>query len=187
MERTTVACPVELALLTTSKWRLARTVPFPANDCAGGFAAYDECLGIHHGTPSQHGRSEQSLVLVDDGSLHCPRNKGGACSSSKKRSASPRVRAILTPSPPDVPFALRTIGNPVRSTQFLRSSALLDDLSGRNANALFVSHVHESRSCTHDRKTFRATKRSLNQDTDRRLALPADFSPARKDGADAES
>src|SRR5208282_516460 len=47
---------------------------------------------------------------------------GGACNVRKVSSASPSVWTILTPSPPEVPFAFRTVGNPIRVTHVFRSS-----------------------------------------------------------------
>ena len=125
INRTTVACPAALHLQSTSKWRLARTVPFQqVTVLVASCPAINACAFTAGRCRSRDGqirvRSWSTMAR-----LSARAKSGGACSFRKASCASSTVRTTRTPSPPELPSALSTAGRATRSTTSLRSSAVL--------------------------------------------------------------
>ena len=109
---------LELALLTTSKCRLASTAPFQQTIALVASCPATNAWALTTGRRRRIDGQSSVLSWSTRARFTALASNGGACSSSKKRSASARVCAILTPSPPEVPFALRTVGSPCALRNF---------------------------------------------------------------------
>ena len=121
IKRKTVAGPAELLFLSTSKWRPARTVPFQqAIVLVASRPVTNACAFTTDRRRSSDGQISV-LSRSTKARLAARIKSGGAWSARKASSASSSVCTIRTPSPPEVQFALRTVGKPIRATHFLRS------------------------------------------------------------------
>jgi hypothetical protein len=125
IKRTTVACPVALPLRSTSKCRLAKTVPFQqATVLVASCPSTKACAFTVDRCRNSDGQSKVRSWSTK-ARLSALAKTGGDCSFRNAHCASAIVRTIRTPSPPEVPSALSTIGRPERATQFLRASCVL--------------------------------------------------------------
>ena len=88
---------------------------------------------------------------------------GGDCSLRKAFSASCTVFTILTPSPPEVPFAFNTVGNPTRATQPWRSLRFeMTAVCGIRMPSSFATSMKASRALTTGKLSAAPSERSIS-------------------------
>ena len=125
IKRKTVDGPPASCFLSTSKWRLARTVPFQqAMALVASRPATNACAFTTYRLRSTDGQTSVMSWSIK-ARLAARATSGGAASARRACSASSSVWTIDTPSPPEVAFALRTTGKPIRVIDALRSSVFL--------------------------------------------------------------